>query len=49
MSSFCIAQFKLIRGLTLWGHGKEKVKQQMKESFIMERTEALKRVEKKTD
>ena len=40
---------KVEEKLTSRGHGKEKVKQQMKESFRMERTEALKRVEKKTD
>ena len=40
---------KVEEKLTSRGYGKEKVKQQMKESYRMERTEALKRVEKKTD
>ena len=35
--------------LTSRGYGKNQVKQQMKEAFKMERSEALKRVEKKTD
>ena len=35
--------------LTTRGYGKNQVRQQMKESFKMERDQALRRVEKKTD
>ena len=35
--------------LTSRGYGKNQVRQQMKENFKMEREQALKRVEKKTD